>query len=186
MKHRKPKYEKTTLRMAPGHGWRAQPGHKIIVIGRGAVRLEYPERWHVLPADDCIKIHDKKPPKDDCVLAVSYHYWPPEGRELTVASLVASAFRDDERSFFTISPVVEENRIDFVLAWAEGRCIDAREKREACARLCLARKDEIQALVTFDFWLDDFARCDPLWHNFLASLQLAEWVADPRKGPVLQ
>ena len=179
------RYSRELRRLPANHGWRAQPDHKILVLDRGAVRLEYPRSWHVVPAEDCIKIHDRKPPADECVLAVSYHRWPAIARDLAVGTLVQAAMDGDERSFLAVEPIVEEVRSDLVLAWGQGRHLDAREKREACSRLCLARRDEIQALVTFDFWQADGARCDPLWHGFLASLQLAEWVADPSEGPVL-
>jgi hypothetical protein len=172
-------------RLAPGHGWRAQPHHKILVIDRGAVRIDYPDTWFVEFTEDCAKVYDKKPPDDDCVFGVSYHYWPAVGRALSVGTLVRKTIDDDERSFIAVEGIVEEARMDLSLAWGQGTFIDSREKREACSRLCLARRDEIQALLTFDFWLTDLARCDPRWHAFLASLQLAEWVEDPLRGPVL-
>lgn len=172
-------------RLAAGHGWRAQPQHKILLLGRGAVRLEIPQTWVVEANDDCVKVFDKKPPADDCVLAVSYHHWPAAGQRLSVASLVRGALEGDERSLLAIDPVVEETRIDIDLAWAEGRFIDPRINREACARLCIARKSQIQALITFDFWSSDLVSCDLQWSMFLATLQLGQWVADPLRGPSL-
>jgi hypothetical protein len=62
--------------------------------------------------------------------------------------------------------------------------VDARAGREACARLCIARKAGVQALLTFDFWLSDLEQCDVRWHGFLSSLQFGQWVADPTRGPV--
>jgi hypothetical protein len=171
------------MRLKPGHGWRAQPNHKILVLARGAVQLEYPETWFVEPTDDSLRIYDKEPPDDDCVLAVSYHRWPPEGQGLSVASLVRSSLEGDELPFTAMAPIVEESRMDLALAWGEGRFIDVREKREACARLCLARQGEIQALLTFDFWLAEMERCDPIWRSVLATLQLGQWITDPRRGP---
>ena len=174
------------FRMAPDHGWRAQPGHKILVLDRGAVRLEYPKTWFVGPIEDCLKIHDKPPPDDDCVLGVSYHHWPAiAGGALTVGALVRDTFRTDERSFSEVSAVIEETRMDIALAWGEGRFVDSRIDREACSRLCIARKDEIQVLLTFDFWLSDIDRCHALWLAFLASLQIGQQIADPRRGPTL-
>jgi hypothetical protein len=171
------------LRLSADHGWRSQPNHKILILDSGAVRLEYPETWIVEGADDCVKIHDRCPPDDECVLGVSYHRWPVAGEALAVTGLVRDALDNDERSFSRRDSVVAEVRADMSLAWGQGRFIDARVDREACARLALARKDEIQALLTFDFWLSDLARCHALWTAFLASLRLAEWVADPRQGP---
>lgn len=155
------------------------------MLGRGAVRLEIPDTWVVEPTDDCVKAFERKPPDDECVLAVSYHRWPAAGQQLSVGSLVRDALEADERSFLSIDPVVEETRIDIVLAWGQGRFIDARVNREAVSRLCLAREGEIQALITFDFWSSDLAVCDARWNMFLATLQLAQWVADPLRGPSL-
>jgi hypothetical protein len=141
------------LQLTAGHGWRAQANHKILMLDRGAVRLEYPETWIVELTDDCVKIHDRPPPGDDCVLGVSYHRWPPgAGDKLTVRALVHEALRSDERSLLETDPIEEETRIDIALAWGQGRFIDPRVSREACTRLCIARKAEIQALITFDFW----------------------------------
>jgi hypothetical protein len=173
------------MRLPPNHNWKSKPKHKILVLDRGAVHLEYPEKWFVEPTDDSLRIYDKKPPDDDCVLGVSYHRWPVEGQGLKVASLVRSSLDEDERTFLSRAPIVEEDRVALALAWGEGRFVDAREKREACARLCLAREGEIQALLTFDFWLSDLKRCDPVWRAVLASLQLGQWVEDPRQGPRL-
>lgn len=172
-------------RLTAGHGWRAQAHHKILVLGRGAVRLEIPETWVVETNDDCVKVFDKNPPDDDCALAVSYHHWPAAAQKPSVASLVRGALESDERSFLTIDPVVEETKIEIVLAWTQGRFIDPRINREAYARLCIARKSEIQALVTFDFWASDLASCASQWNMFLATLQLGQWVADPLRGPSL-
>ena len=156
------------------------------MLGRGAVRVEVPETWVVEVADDCVKACDKEPPYDDCVLAVSYHHWPAvAGQQLRVASLVRSSLESDERSFLEITPVTEETHIDTALAWAQGRFLDPRLNREAYARLCIARRQEIQALLTFDFWLSDLAWCQPQWTAFLASLQLGQQVADPLRGPTL-
>jgi hypothetical protein len=179
------KQKKRTARLPANHGWRAQPHHKILVLGRGAVRLEIPEAWIVEVTDDCVKVFDRKPPDDECVLGVSYHLWPAAGRNLPVGPFVRGALEKDERAFLAIEPVVEETKMDIALAWAQGRFVDARVDREACSRLCLARKTEIQALLTFDFWSSDLAVCDPLWTMFLATLQLEQWVADPLRGPSL-
>ena len=173
------------MQLNMGHGWRAQPNHKILVLDRGALRLDYPETWVVKYEDDCVKIFDKEPPDDECVLGVSYHRWPTAGQGLSVAELVRSSLERDERSYIAVDPIVEVDRMDFVLAWGQGRFIDSRTNLEACARLCLARKDEIQALVTFDFWRSDLESCDEYWRSFLSSMRLCQWIGDPKSGPRL-
>lgn len=103
--------------LAADHGWRAKSGHKILLLDRGAVRLEYPGAWYTEATDDCFKLHDKKPPDDECVLAVSYHHWPAIGREISVAALVRDTLAKDERSLRALEPIHEQSHVDFVLAW---------------------------------------------------------------------
>src|SRR5215471_2909131 len=94
-----PALKSKRLRLAPGHGWRSQPDHKILVLDRGAVLLEYPAAWVVTFDDDCVKVRDRKPPDDNCVLGVSYHRWPAAGNALSVASLVGTALGASERPY---------------------------------------------------------------------------------------
>jgi hypothetical protein len=180
-----PKMKTKRLRLAPDHRWRAQPGQKVLVLDRGAVWLEYPATWVVAFDGDSVKVRDAKPPDDNIVLGVSYHRWPAIGQGLSVASLVPTALGAGNSPYTHVGPVVEETRMDLTLAWVAARSIDPKESREACTRLCLARRGEIQALLTCAFWLADEATFDPCWHNFLATLQLAEWVEDPTKGPAV-
>ena len=180
-----PKRKSRRIRLARDHRWRAQPGHKVLVLDRGAVWLEYPDTWVVAFDTDSVKVRDAKPPDDNCVLGVSWHRWPAAGQALSVASLVHTALGDGKRPYTHVGPVVEETRMDLTLAWVAARSIDPEERREACTRLCLARRAEIQALLTYDFWLADEEAFDPRWHGFLATLQLAEWVEDPATGPAL-
>jgi hypothetical protein len=174
-----------TDRLVRNHGWRAQPGYKIVVLDRGAVRFEVPDPWVVEPAQDCVKAFDKQPPDDECVLAVSHHRWSRAGESLSPATLVRSALASDPRSLVEVTPIAEETRIDTTLAWAQGSFVDVRIDRKALARLCIARRGELQALVTFDFWATDLERCGAQWTAILASLQLGQWVADPARGPML-
>lgn len=177
--------ESSTARLAPDHGWRAAPNHRLLVLDAGAVRLEFPDAWVIHRDDDSVKLHDKEPPDDECVLAVSYHRWPSAGNGLAVGSLVRSALERDSRSVAIEGQVLEETRMDIALAWAQARYIEPGTHREACTRLCLARKSEVQALLTFDFWASDLARCDVHWMKFLATLELAQWIDDPLHGPSL-
>ena len=31
--------------LEPGHGWRARPGHRILIVDNGAVRFDFPKEW---------------------------------------------------------------------------------------------------------------------------------------------
>jgi len=170
------------------HGWSARPGHRILVLDRGAVRLEYPETWVVRASGDCIRVYDRTPPDDDCVLGVSYLRLlrDVDWSSLPLSQLLAAALGSDPRRFHRQDPVLDESRIDTDLAWRQCSFRDAsQQEREALARICIARCPPVQALLTFDFWLSDLERCDEVWNGVLASLRLGEWVEDPRAGPRL-
>src|SRR5437763_753622 len=80
------------FKMPRDHAWTARPGCKILVVDRGAVRIDYPEEWHAAPTDDCMQIHDKAPPNDNCRLGVSYMTLPPgDFSGLPVATLLESS-----------------------------------------------------------------------------------------------
>lgn len=111
------------FQLAKNHGWRAQPDHKIVVLDQGAVRIEYPESWILEVTDDCVRIRDKPPPKDDCVFGLSYHRWPALAAELTVATLVRQELSRDRRSFLEVGPIHLETHVDTSLAWGQGRYI---------------------------------------------------------------
>lgn len=175
----------TCIPLAPDHGWRSAPDRKILVIGRGAVRLDYPDTWVVTADEDSVKLHDRQPPDDDCVLAISYHRWPAITHTLPVAALVRMALDTDERACTAGELIVTEARTDLALAWGQGTFTDRRVSREAVTRLGIARKDGLQVLVTFDFWHSDLAACDAHWRDVLASMQLCQWVADPARGPFM-
>jgi hypothetical protein len=79
----------------------------------------------------------------------------------------------------------EARRGDLELAWQEVTHIDPVANREPRSRLCIARRSDLQCLITFDVWPADLDRCDAAWATMLETLELAEFVADPRRGPVV-
>ncbi len=172
------------LTLARHHNWAAQPGHKILILDRGAVSFEYPASWVVTPAEDCVKVFDREPPGDECTLAVSYLKIPVmDWSELPVTSLVQAALEGDERQFLEVSPIQSDRRLSLEIGWCEGHFTGLPEKRPAIARICVARCPPIQAFVTFDFWASDLDRCAPVWNTALSTLQVAERVMDPTVGP---
>jgi hypothetical protein len=180
----KPRYQKTTLQLKPNHTWTGTPGHQVIVLDRGAVRFDFPRKWVVIPDEDSLKIYDRRPPKDDCCLAVSYiRLAPIDWSGLPIAELVQAAGEGDERPIHTTGEISTTRRGDMDLAWREVRFVDPVEHREARSRMCIARKGVIQALITFEFWEADAARCMPAWDTVLKTLRLNDYIPDPTKGP---
>jgi hypothetical protein len=59
-------------RLPAGHGWTATPGHKILVLDRGAVMLEFPADWSVERTREQVNLRDRATAEESsCVLAVS-------------------------------------------------------------------------------------------------------------------
>jgi hypothetical protein len=102
---------KDEIKLRRKHTWKATPGCRIFVADRGAVRFDIPQDWVVVPDSDCIKLHDKAPPDDDCVLAVSYMRLPPiDWSELRLASLVEVANEGDTRPIYDFGAIQERRK----------------------------------------------------------------------------
>ena len=169
----------------PEHcGWTAKPGHKILVLDRGAVQLEFPADWIMEPGPSQINIRDGATAEDgSCLLSVSCLRLPPlDWRELPLSKLLLVAIEGDERDRIAIGPVHETARDGLTLAWIELRVVDPGEHRECRSRMCLARGYGVQGLITFDFWPEDEARVSPVWEGVLGSLRLGAPVKDPTRG----
>lgn len=175
---------KKTLKLKDDHTWTARPGFKIFVADRGAVRFDFPEDWVVIPTDDAIGFHDKKPPDDDCTLKLSVLRLPPEvdWSGLPLSRLVREIVDHDTRNVIDRQELVEVKRGDLEICWAEVRFIDPNECRVAHSRSCLARARNIQPLITFDYWADDTERCEPAWDEVLRSLRVGVMIKDPTRG----
>lgn len=180
----KQRMKKTTLRLRDKHTWTARPGYKIFVLDRGAVRFQFPASWVMTMDSDCVKLHDRKPPKDDAVIGVSYMRLPDlDWSALPLAELVKAANEGDERPIDHWGEVVESRKGPIEIAWREMHFIDPKEHRPAYTRLCLARKGTYQALITYEYWVDQAEKFRPVWDAVLESLELGDYIADPRQGP---
>ncbi len=179
------KWDKRTLKLSQAHGWHSRPGFKIFVADRGAVRFDFPDDWLVIPDENgTIKFHDKQPPDDDCTLAMSVMWLPPgDWSGLTLKLLVEQVVEGDERSVVERGPIVLGKRTDLDLAWTEIKFLDATQgNRKARSRICLARAENIQPLITFDFWDSDSPKFGPAWDEILRTLRVAEPILDPTLG----
>jgi hypothetical protein len=177
------KWDKRTLKLPEKHGWHAKPGYKIFVADRGAVRFDFPEDWVVIPGEDSIKFHDKQPPDDDCTLAMSVMRLPPaDWSAIKLSFLVGKLVEQDTRNATLRGEIIEVQRTDLDLAWAEVEFIDPNENRPARSRTCLARASNIQPLITFDFWVDHAPKLGKIWDEILRSLRVAEPILDPTLG----
>lgn len=179
-------YRREGISLQQKTNWKAKPGCKIFVADRGAVRFEFPREWWVKGDTDSIKFRDRKPPDDDCVLAVSYLRLPPaDWKTLPLPTLVAHVTEKsaERRSVHDWGEIVDAPRVDLEIAWRQGNYTDSKESRAAVTRLCLARRNYVQALLTMDCWASELERFAPVWNHVLDSLELDEPVESYWVGP---
>ena len=182
-----PKWEKQTFKIPDGVDLTsvARPGYNVFIADRGAVAFNYPQGWVILPGNDSIKLHDRQPPDDDCVLAVSVMRLPPvkggwDG--LPLERLVREMVKNDKRGASQLGEVRNEKRPDLELSWAELSFIDPAQLRTARSRCCLARANLVQPLITMDFWESDLERVGPVWDEVLRSLKVGLELTPPGRG----
>lgn len=178
-------WDRQELRLKKDHGWTALPGHRILILDRGAVRFDIPQRWQLQFGEGSVKIYDKLPEKDaNCRLEVSVMYLPPiDWSGLPLRQLVQDVVIGDKRDLTDQGPIHQDMRPDLELAWTEVVFTDPIEHREARSRICLARSANIQTLITFDFWPEHAERLGRVWDDVLSTLRLGQYVEDPTQGP---
>lgn len=180
-------WNKETLKLRGDHTWRAKPGCRIFVADRGVLRLDFPQEWVMIPGENSFNFHDRQPPDDDIHMEVSIMRLPPiDWSGLPLRDLIPTATQGDERDIQWRGETKEQRNGDVEIAWLESMFIDRQEtEREARTRLCLARCNNIQALITMEYWIEDAVAATKAWDDVLASLELGVPVEDPTKGHVL-
>ncbi len=189
---KKQNVKQTTYRLADNHSWTAPEGFKIVVLDRGAVIFNIPQDWTLTKLEP-VEIYDKEPPDDNSRISVSFWRLPPgvdwSGLPLDgmLANATDPAHKDekDQREILDYGEVEKVPRTDLEVVMKAQRWIDPQEHREAYSRMVVARGWNVQALITFDFWVDDLAKCAPVWDEIVRSLQLGQVIKDPTKGVTL-
>lgn len=178
-------WRKTILPMHPKNTWTSEPGCMVFVADRGAIRFDYPRTWIVKPGEGgAIDFYDKEPPDGDSVLTVSYITLPPFDLEgFSLAMCMEGAAEVDTRPIYESSPTYEVRRGSLTMLWRQVRYIDETEKRDAVSRMCMARRERIQALLTFEYWAAAAERSERAWDVILKTLRLGELILDPTRGP---
>ena len=175
--------KKDFLELKKGHRWRARDGNRIFVADRGAVRFDFPRAWIIKLKESSVCLHDKEPPDDDCRLEVSYTRLPPvDWSGLPVEQLLDTAIESDTRAVESRAPSVSVMRGEMRLAWTELAFTDPVEKRAAFSRVLVGLGNNIQCLITFDFWADDARRLAPAWDEIVRTLELGIHITDPTTG----
>lgn len=174
---------KETLELNENHNWKSEPGTRIFVAGRGAVRFDVPQDWHFEPQEKSFRFIDRPKPDDNCCLEVSYNILPPaDWSEFPLAPLLKKVIKDDERNVIERGEIVKLKRQTARVVWTQLKFIDANENREAYSRICIGLGSGVQCLITFEYWADDTERCIPVWDTVMNSLVLGLYIRDPRTG----
>ncbi len=185
----KQKRQKSEHKLRPDHGWRCKPGYQVVVLNRGAVRFDVPNKWVVSEVKDPggahFTMHDKPEPDDDLRFQVSVFQLVPEidWSGLPLDSLLTNSLKGDERPVTGSSGPSLITRPDVEIAWNETEFIDPEEERPARTRACLARGADVHTLITMDFWADEAAPAVRAWDEIMRSLRLGQYVKDPLQGP---
>jgi hypothetical protein len=170
------------------HSWKSKAGNSILVLDRGAVRLEIPRAWTVRRSQGSVRATDKPSPDDNCSLEITVYHLPHLVDELpSVGELLAQATPDEAdlaHERIERKPIVEERRGDVFSAILETRFRE--DGRDATSYTQIAMAGEIACLLTFAFWDEDTAMASRVWQDVQDSLVIGWYVEDPTRGPVLQ
>lgn len=182
-KKRHQEWRKETLELNENHNWKSEPGTRIFVAGRGALRFDVPQDWYFEPDEKSFRFLDNKPPKDDARLEASFNLLPPGNwAEFPLVPLLKKIMQEDERHPIEIGKVIQLKRQTARVVWNQIKFIDPQEHREAYSRTCIGLGSGVQCLITFDYWVDDAERLTPVWDTVMNSLVLGLYIRDPRTG----
>jgi len=131
-------FEKTSVPLPAGHGWRCKEGNSLFVADRGAATFEIPSGWVVRhDQNQTLCIHDRPPPDDACRISLTIFHLPPVrgGWGVALSDLIQQ-LEEMERSSpgdKTSSParrrdaIHTERRPDLELVWTDKGCSPDRE-----------------------------------------------------------
>lgn len=180
-------YSKKRLRLKDNHTWQAPKGYKILVLERGVVSLNIPEKWNVVKTQPNVELHDAPPPDDNARLSISFWRLPPgvDWTGLPLKELLEKSTEGSSLEILERGEIITSKRTDLEMVWRQDRFLDPVEKRDAFTRIMMARGWDVHALITFDFWVDDALKLEGMWDELMRSLQLGRYIEDPTKGVTL-
>jgi len=169
-----------TRRLFPKHGWRTQPGHKTIVLGRGMVRFDYPASWIVTPGSMSVVLED---PARTNRLETTYVSMTAFGQEpfppvADVLDHMTSSIFADRVQYGALR---EEIRRGIEIAWRQSP-LKTRDASERTLRGCIARRATVDCILIHAYPSED-PEAAAVWETVLDTLVLDTLIRDPRRGP---
>jgi hypothetical protein len=175
-RHKNDRWKKISVPLDPGHKWQCKPGNQLFIADRGAVTFEFPQGWVVRHDQvDTITLHDRAPPDDSARVSLTIFRLPPvEGgwSQLPLNQMLKSkpAQDDEDRGEMVVHDVA---RPGMEMIWGEKQPYpDPENGKLIRCRHVLARARGIQALISFDVYVDADERFAGAWDDLLLTLQL--------------
>jgi hypothetical protein len=177
----KGKWVPFTVDLPENHAFTALPGHKLLVIDRGAVQFDFPHEWIVEPTGYSMKLVDKPYPENNLILEVSHLPMPEPEVNMAFMKNQLSQMFEDEDEVFDISPITVIQLPHWKGGWKQAGYIDHENHRQAIRRHLVGCANSVFVLFTFCFWLEDTPLRDVNWTNLINTLRIGEWIPDPKK-----
>jgi hypothetical protein len=164
--------------------WRAKPGCRILIMGGGALRFDFPEHWLVCADSRYVRIIDREPPADRCGLMASWRHLSLAMAAMPMEHLLDQVTMEDSgtRSIVLRSGIHTIYRHPLEGAWRQMYFIDELQRREACTRVCFARGGRTLATIVFDFWPEDEIHLHSAWTTMMETLAVGDYIDDPITG----
>ncbi len=177
------KWIKETYELQPDHHWQSQPGYKVFVADRGAVRFDVPSHWIFEPRTGSFRFMDAEHPDNNCCLEVSFNRLPEHDWTLfPLKGILKKIIEQDTRNPIETGEVITVDRQTARIVWGQLKFIDPEEQREAYSRICVGIGSGIQCLITYEYWADQADSYVPVWDEVLRTLVLGLYIRDPMTG----
>jgi hypothetical protein len=166
---------KKTIPLSSGHKWKCKTGNQLFVADRGAVAFEFPAGWVIRHNQiDTVFLHNVAPPDDEARIALTIFHLPPVAGgwgQLPLDQMLLASQKAGQPAAQVI--VQNLSRADLELAWAEKPPYpDPENGKPIRCRHILARARGIQALITFDVYVESSENFENAWRDLLETLRL--------------
>jgi len=168
--------------LEPGHGWRARPGHRILIVDNGAVRFDFPKEWTLYSRRNYACLLDGTVPDYSCAVTASARRIPISAAVIPLEPYLREIAQTDDLEEASCGDVLRIFRPPLEAGWVEWRFTDPVQRCEARKRVCIARAGCTRAVITFDFWPEDELRHFWAWNTILETLVVGDYLEDPTTG----
>lgn len=180
------RWEKTDYKLKPNHGWRCSKGHKLCVMGRGDLWVEYPDHWMVTPSETSLRFQDAPTGKDNYRLEASVMHFPPADADGPPIAFFLQESILKSGHYIPAEEIVRADRLDIKMVWAMYEQPDSEQPdRMVTWHHAFGHSGGVYTILTFCYWSDLAKKGRAHWDHILTTLQLNRPIKDPTQGPML-